>query len=75
MSTLKTLAVASALIFGASQLALAQTAGSSGSTGAPADNAAASGGPGTHVGAQKTGSAANQQKIMKNQNGYKNQQQ
>jgi hypothetical protein len=73
MSTLKTLVIASALVFGASQLALAQNSPGSGSTGSPADNSAASGGPGTHVGAQKTGTAASQQKIMKNQNGYKSQ--
>jgi hypothetical protein len=39
-------------------------------TGSPAGNAAASGGPGTHQGAEKTGSASNNQKVEKNQNGY-----
>jgi len=72
MSTLKTLAVASALILGASGLALAQNGPGTGST---STNAAASGGPGTHQGAQKTGSASSTQKVMKNQNGYKSGQQ
>ncbi len=71
MSTLKTLAIASVVIFGASQFALAQNGAA---TGDPSTNAAASGGSGTHKGAQKTGGAANTQKIMKNQNGYKKQQ-
>ena len=39
-------------------------------TGSPAGNAASSGGPGTHQGAEKTGSASNNQKVEKNQNGY-----
>jgi hypothetical protein len=63
MSTIKTLAIAVALAVGASSLAMAQT-------GSPAGNAAASGGPGTHQGAEKTGSASNNQKVEKNQNGY-----
>jgi Spy/CpxP family protein refolding chaperone len=58
---LKTIAVAGALFLGASSLAMAQST---------SNNAAASGGPGTHVGAQKTGSASNTQKVEKNQNGY-----
>jgi hypothetical protein len=33
-------------------------------------NAAASGGPGTHVGAMRSGSAGNSQKVYGNQNGY-----
>jgi hypothetical protein len=33
-------------------------------------NAAASGGPGTHVGAMRTGSASNSQKVFGNHNGY-----
>jgi hypothetical protein len=33
-------------------------------------NAAASGGPGTHAGAMRSGSAANSQKVYGNQNGY-----
>ncbi len=64
MSTIKTLAIAAALVVGASSLAMAQQ------TGSPAGNAAASGGPGTHQGAEKTGSASNKQKVEKNQNGY-----
>lgn len=39
-----------------------------GNTGA---NAAASGGSGTHTTSQKTGSAANTQKVLRNQNGYR----
>ena len=42
-----------------------------GQTGNPASNAAASGGGGTHHDAQKTGSAANNEKVLKNQNGYR----
>lgn len=68
MSTLKTLAIASVLVLGASQMVFAQAGG--GSNGNPATNAEKSGGPGTHVGAQHTGSASNSQKILKNQNGY-----
>jgi hypothetical protein len=64
MSTIKTLAIAATLAVGASSLAMAQQ------TGNPAGNAAASGGPGTHQDAQKTGSASNKQKVEKNQNGY-----
>jgi Spy/CpxP family protein refolding chaperone len=65
MSIVKTLAVAAALAVGASSLAMAKM-----SSGNPASNAAASGGPGTHQGAEKTGSASNTQKVIKNQNGY-----
>jgi Spy/CpxP family protein refolding chaperone len=68
MSIVKTLAVATALVVGASSLAMAQM--SSGSAGSPAGNAASSGGPGTHQDSQKTGSASNTQKVIKNQNGY-----
>jgi len=64
MSTMKTLAIAAALLAGASTLAMAQNT---------SGNAAASGGSGTHQSAQKTGSAANTQKVMKNQNGYQQQ--
>lgn len=39
--------------------------------GNPTNNAAASGGGGTHQTSQKTGSAANSQKVAHNQNGYK----
>ena len=58
---IKTLAIAGAMLLGASSLALAQST---------SNNAASSGGPGTHVGSQKTGSASNAQKVEKNQNGY-----
>ncbi len=65
MSTFKTLAIAAALAIGASSLAMAQ--GMSGNT---AGNAAASGGAGTHSSAQRTGSAANTNKVIRNHNGY-----
>jgi hypothetical protein len=61
MSNVKTTAVAAALLIGASSLAMAQSTG---------NNAAASGGSGTHAGAMKSGSASNTQKVEKNQNGY-----
>jgi hypothetical protein len=64
MSTLKTITLAAALAVGASSFAMAQPSGN------PAANAAASGGSGTHQSSQKTGSAANTQKTMKNENGY-----
>jgi hypothetical protein len=35
-----------------------------------ATNASRSGGPGTHVGAERTGSASNNEKVLGNQNGY-----
>ena len=69
MSTIKTLAVAAALAVGTSSLAMPSLAMAQ-QTGNPAGNAAASGGPGTHQGAEKTGSASNNQKVEKNQNGY-----
>ena len=65
MSIVKTLAVAAALAVGASSLAMAQMSG-----GTTSGNAAASGGSGTHQSSQKTGSASNTQKVIKNQNGY-----
>jgi hypothetical protein len=65
MSTVKTLAIASALLVGAASMALAQT------TGNPATNSRASGGSGTHQSSQVTGSGANTQKVIKNQNGYR----
>ena len=34
------------------------------------NNAAASGGPGTHVGSMRTGSASNSEKVIGNHNGY-----
>jgi hypothetical protein len=70
MKSIKTLAIAAALLAGASSLAMAgsmnQTSGSS-----TEQNAAASGGPGTHVGAPKTGTADSNAKVLHNQNGYK----
>jgi hypothetical protein len=40
-------------------------------SGSTAANAAASGGSGTHKGAIKSGSAASNQKVLQNQNGYR----
>lgn len=68
MSGLKTLAIAAALLTGGSSLAMAQAPG--GTAGSTTDNAAASGGPGTHAGAMRSGSQANSQKVYKNKNGY-----
>jgi uncharacterized protein YdeI (BOF family) len=67
MATIKSVAIAAALLVGASSLAMAQTSGNTGNSGS---NAAASGGPGTHAGAMQSGSAANSRKVEKNQNGY-----
>lgn len=61
MSKAKTIPIATALLLGASSLAMAQTT---------ENNAAASGGSGTHAGAMKSGSASSNQKVEKNQNGY-----
>jgi hypothetical protein len=71
MKSIKTLAIAAVLLAGASSFAMAastmnQTTGSS-----TEQNAAASGGPGTHVGAPKTGTADSNAKVLHNQNGYK----
>jgi uncharacterized protein YraI len=69
MKTTIKMAMAAALLVGASSFAMAQMSGST------ENNAAASGGPGTHqVGGPKTGSASNTQKVMKNQNGYQGRQ-
>src|SRR5690348_11617087 len=62
MTPTKTLGIAIGIAFATSSFAFAQ--------GNPAANAAASGGPGTHQSTQKTGSAANTQKVIQNQNGY-----
>ena len=62
----KTLILASAVILGASSTALAQK----GPTGSPSQNAAASGGPGTHAGAMRSGSATSNKTIYKDQNGH-----
>ncbi len=64
MTSIKALGLAIGIAFAASSFALAQQ-------GNPATNAAASGGSGTHQTAQKTGSAANTQKVLGNQNGYR----
>ena len=53
------------LVIALSNGAFAQTV--SGNT---ATNASRSGGPGTHVGAERTGSASNNEKVLGNQNGY-----
>lgn len=63
MHTVKTIAFAAALAFGAASVAMAQN-------GSPAFNARHSGGSGTHSTAVKTGSSANTQKVDRNQNGY-----
>jgi hypothetical protein len=67
MKAIKTIMIA-ALLAGASSLAMAQTSGST------AGNAATSGGSGTHQGAMRSGSASSNQKVLKNQNGYRGQQ-
>lgn len=63
MSILKTLIITAAAAVGAVSFAMAQDN--------PASNAGMSGGSGTHQSAQKTGSAANDQKVLHNQNGYR----
>jgi hypothetical protein len=63
----KTLIFVSAVILGASSMVFAEA----GPNGNPSYNAAHSGGPGTHAGAMRSGSAANSQKVYKNQNGYR----
>lgn len=64
MSPMKSLSLAIGIAFAASSFAFAQE-------GNPATNAAGSGGSGTHQSSQKTGSAANSQKVAHNQNGYR----
>jgi hypothetical protein len=54
-----------ALLIGLSNVAFAQQ-----STGNTAANAAKSGGPGTHVGAERTGSVSSNEKVLGNHNGY-----
>jgi Spy/CpxP family protein refolding chaperone len=70
MKSIKTLAVAAALLAGASSLAMAQSTMSQPNN-STEQNAAKSGGPGTHVGAPKTGTAESNAKVLHNQNGYK----
>lgn len=67
MSAIETLALSAALLAGAASMALAQQSQMPDN---PAHNAAASGG-GTHQSSQVTGSGANSQKAVKNQNGYR----
>lgn len=70
-STIK-IAIAAALVAGASSLAMAQQTTTNPDT---KGNAAMSGGSGTHQsGGLKTGSQSNLQKQMGNQNGYQGQQ-
>ncbi len=54
------------LVIALSNGAFAQT-----TNGNTAINASRSGGPGTHVGAERTGSASNNQKVLGNHNGYR----
>jgi hypothetical protein len=62
----KTLILASAVILGASSMALAQK----GPTGGTGQNAATSGVPGTHAGAMRRGPAANSKNVYEDQNGH-----
>jgi len=74
MRTMNTLGLAIAIAFAAVSFASAQQGDpEANQQGNPAANAAASGGSGTHQSAQKTGSAANTQKVVRNQNGYRGQ--
>jgi hypothetical protein len=68
MSTIKSIGLAIGIAFAASTFAFAQQGTPQDN---PAANAAASGGSGTHQTSQKTGSAANTQKVLGNQNGYR----
>jgi len=58
-----------ALVVGPSGAALAQQS----STANTATNASRSGGPGTLVGAERTGSASNTEKVIGDHNGYSDQ--
>lgn len=76
MTTIKALSLAIGIVFAASCSALAQQQQQpqqqpQQQQGNPAANSAASGGSGTHQSSQKTGSAANTQKVTHNQNGYR----
>lgn len=64
MTTMKTLGFVIGIAFATSTFAFAQQ-------GNPGENAAASGGSGTHQTSQKTGSAQNTQKVLGNQQGYR----
>jgi len=76
MKSIKTIAMAAALVAGVSTMALAQSGNGPSGMSQPGSsteqNAKASGGPGTHVGAPKTGTAESNAKVLHNQNGYKN---
>jgi hypothetical protein len=74
MKNIKSLAIAAALLAGASSLAMAQS-NMSQPSGNTQQNAASSGGAGTHTTGVKTGTASNNEKVLHNQNGYKNGQQ
>jgi hypothetical protein len=70
MNKMMYVAVAALWLAGTSQMALAQNGSVGGPNGNPAYNAGHSGGDGTHVGAERTGSASNDQKVIHNRNGY-----
>jgi len=74
MITMRVLGLAIGVAFAASSFAFAQNnnpAANNPAANNPAANAAASGGSGTHQTSQKTGSAANTQKVLGNQQGYR----
>jgi Spy/CpxP family protein refolding chaperone len=75
MRSIKSLVIAAALLAGASSFAMAASTMSQPTGSSTEQNAAASGGPGTHVGAPKTGTADSNAKVLHNQNGYKANQQ
>jgi hypothetical protein len=75
MKSITGLAIATALLLGASSVAMAQNSGSMNSGSSTTKNSTMSGGPGTHVGAPKTGTTSSNQKVLHNQNGYRGQQQ
>ena len=59
-----------ALAIGLSGAAWAQNRTQQQSSGNVAFDASRSGGPGTHVGALRTGSVSSNEKVLNNQNGY-----
>ena len=70
MKTFKTLTLTAALLAGGVSFALAQAQAP---VGDPANNAAHSGGAGTHQSSQRTGTGSNDAKVIGNQNGYQHQ--
>jgi hypothetical protein len=68
MMKMTIVATMTALLIGLSNVAWAQQ-----STGSTATNATRSGGPGTHVGAERTGSTSSNEKVLNNHNGYSGQ--